>query len=285
MTQEQAIQAEEKKEEFDPKGSPPPKPGFFAKLAGDDKVAPKVLMPHLPQEIIGGSVPYVPGTAREAVWNAATQACGTERVFFTYAVDGKRVWYLATPCSSLASNPNTWCPLSAALPGNSEFWDKETVYLYEQEGLASALRWDPDTGRMQVFLGPSRSVLPKVQSMDANFVTINADMAEAVPWDNMELRTDMMARGSAKLLLYVGLITAFFACVFIALLYVQAMTIRPDLNKARADTARATAELTLQAQQSFENDTSRHMIRIQELLDVWSLLTERLCGIRSKRAV
>ena len=75
----------------------------------------------------------------------------------------------------MASFPDSWCPLAAALPGNSEFWDKETVYIYEHEGLASALRWDGETKRMQVFIGPSRSILPRIQSMDANFVTISAE--------------------------------------------------------------------------------------------------------------
>ena len=251
----------------DPKASPAPKSGFLDMITGDDKQAPKELMPHLPSEIIGGSVPYIPGTEEEAVWNAATQACGTERVHYVYAVDTNRIWYIATPSSSLASHPDTWCPLVAALPGKSEFWDKETVYLYEQEGVSSALRWDPDTNRMQVFLGPSRTVLPKVQSMDANFVTINAEMAEAVPWRNHGLRIDQMARAAARMLLLSGIFATFCALCFIAVLYVQAITIQPNLEKAKTDTLQATSDLTRQAQQSFENDAIRHMIRIQELLD------------------
>src|SRR5690606_7703684 len=123
-------------------------------------------------------IPHVAGSEDEAVWNAASQACGTEKVHYTYSVDGGRLWYLACPSAALASSPDSWCPLAAALPGKSEFWDKETVYLYEQEGLASALRWDPDTGRMQVFLGASRTLLPRIQSMDASFVTINPEVAD-----------------------------------------------------------------------------------------------------------
>ena len=33
--------------------------------------------------------------------------------------------------------------LAAALPGNSEYWDKDTVYLFDQEGTAAGLRWGP----------------------------------------------------------------------------------------------------------------------------------------------
>lgn len=128
-----------------------PMPGLSDMLAGEAKNYVRDLQPYLPQDIVGGVIPHVSGTEDEAVWNAASQACGTEKVHYVYSIDGGRIWYLACPSASLSSNPDSWCPLAAALPGNSEHWDKETVYLYEQEGLASALRWDPETGRMQVF--------------------------------------------------------------------------------------------------------------------------------------
>ena len=116
-----------------------PRPGMADFLAGESKSFVSDLLPYLPQELIGGVIPHLPGTEDEAVWNAASQACSTEKVHFCYSVEGGRLWYLACPSSSMASNPDSWCPLAAALPGKSEFWDKETVYLYEQEGLASAL--------------------------------------------------------------------------------------------------------------------------------------------------
>ncbi|HRC26070.1 MAG TPA: hypothetical protein PKX87_01415, partial [Alphaproteobacteria bacterium] len=149
------------------------RPGLIDRLAGEAGLVKTALSPYLPMEMIGGSVPHIPGVEDETVWNAASQALGTERVHFCYTVEDKKLWYLACPSSALASSPDSWCPLAAALPGNSEYWDRETVYLYEQEGIASALRWDPETGRMQVFLGAARTILPRVQSMDANFVTIN----------------------------------------------------------------------------------------------------------------
>jgi len=189
----------------DRKKSAPLKPGVDDYLAGEANSFVKDLLPYLPHELVGGSVPHIAGTEEEAVWNAASQACGTEKVNFCYTIENKRCWYIATPTSSLASNPDSWCPLSAALPGNSEYWDKETVYIYEQEGMASALRWDPDTGRMQVFLGAGRTLLPRIQSMDANFVTINPEMASPVPWRNRALKTEKLSRAAARVLLLVGI--------------------------------------------------------------------------------
>lgn len=243
------------------------KPSLADRLSGDAAGVVPVLTPVLPPELVGGSVPYLPGTEEETVWNAAVQACGTERVHFCYTVDGKRCWYLATPSASLASFPNSWCPLAAALPGNSEFWDKETVYLYEQEGQAGALRWDPDSGRMQLYLGPSRTILPRIQSMDANFVTINPQMAEMVSWINRDLRADKLARAAGRILLFSGLGVTLITLAIMVVAYLMAAFLQPHLENARAETDTAANTLMINAADALENDVTKHFNRIQELLD------------------
>lgn len=243
------------------------KPRVKDYLAGEANNFVKTLSPFLPHELIGGSVPYVAGTEEEAVWNAASQACGTEKVHFCYTVENNRCWYIATPSSSLASNPDSWCPMAAALPGNSEYWDKETVYLFEQEGMASALRWDPDTGRMQVFLGAGRTLLPRIQSMDANFVTINPEMAAQVPWKNRALRTEQLSRATARMLLIVGILMTLIIFAFLVFQYVLTNTIQRDLAKVKIETDRVSQNLMLEAYNALQSDSIKHMVRIQELLD------------------
>ncbi len=242
-------------------------PGMADKLSGEAASYVHTLKPHLPMELIGGAIPYVPGLEEEAVWNAASQACGTEKVHFAFSVEGGRCWYLACPSASLASDPDSWCPLAAALPGKSEFWDKETVYLYEQEGLASALRWDPDTGRMQVFLGAARTLLPRIQSMDANFVTINPDVAEVVPWHNRMLKTEQLSRAAARLLLLIGIAINLIIFAFIVFQFVLTNTTQRDLQRVHQETERASQQLTIQAYNALQSDTIKHMVRVQELLD------------------
>lgn len=243
------------------------RPGVAHYIAGEAKDFNANLTPFLPQDLIGGSIPFVAGAEVEAVWNAASQACGTERVHFCFSVADNRCWYLACPSSSLASNPDTWCPLAAALPGNSEHWDKETVYLYEQEGQASALRWDPETGRMQLFLGASRTLLPRIQSMDANFVTINPDVAEMVPWQNRALRTEQLSRATAYALLWSGLAICAVAIGIIIFQYSLTNMVERDLAKVKRDTERASTDLMLKAYDALQSDTIKHMVRIQTLLD------------------
>ena len=243
------------------------KPGLADHLAGEARHFVEKYAPYLPHELVGGSVPYIAGSEEEAVWNAASQACGTEKVHFCYTVEDNRCWYLACPSSALASNPDCWCPLAAALPGNSEYWDKETVYLYEQEGMASALRWDPDTGRMQVFLGAARTLLPRIQSMDANFVTINAEMAEQVPWKNRAIMTEKLSRATARMLLVVGILLNLIIFAFLVFQFVLTNTVQRDLAKVKDDTQRVSQQLMLEAYNALQSDSIKHMVRIQELLD------------------
>ncbi len=244
-----------------------PKPGMADKLAGERRAFVDDLKPYLPSELVGGSVPYVPGTENEAVWNAAAQACASEKVNYVYSIEGDRVWYLACPATALASSPDSWCPLAAALPGNSEFWDKETVYLYEQEGLASALRWDPETGRMQVFLGAARTILPRIQSMDANFVTVNPQVATIVPWHNRQLMTEKLSRATARMLMICGMTVSIIILAVMAVQYIMANAIDRQLEQVQQATDSASMDLMMKAGQAAQNETSKHLVRVQQLLD------------------
>ncbi|MCK5518074.1 MAG: hypothetical protein KAI61_01545 [Alphaproteobacteria bacterium] len=237
-----------------------------------EKIKPEAseLQPFMPTELIGGSIPYIPGKEDEGVWNAAAQSCGTERVHYCYVIDDGRVWYLAAPSSSLASNPDSWCPLAAALPGNSEYWDRQTVYLYEQEGMAGALRWDQETGRLQLFLGVSRTILPRIQSMEANFVTINPEVAKSVPWKNRALRQEQLSRMLIRVLFLSGIGVTIFSLLFWVVAYTLANAITPKLDKARAVTTAATNELMVNAANALQTNTDRHLTRIIELLNMTS---------------
>lgn len=243
------------------------RPGIADKIAGEAGDFVATLRPYLPSELIGGAIPHVPGMEDEAVWNAASQACGTEKVHYCYTVDSGRCWYLAVPSSALASNPDSWCPVAAALPGNSEYWDQQTVYLYEQEGMASALRWDPETNRMQVFIGASRTLLPRIQSMDANFVTINPDVARPVPWRNRALRTEKLARGTARTLLLAGLAICFIGVGLMMIQYAMTGFLSRDLARVKVESEKASNDLMINAYNALQSDTIKHMVKIQELLD------------------
>ena len=243
------------------------KAGLLDFFAGESKEFATELIPFLPQELVGGSLPHIPGAEDEAVWNAASQACSTEKVNFCYSIDDERIWYLACPSSQIASHPDSWCPLASALPGNSEYWDRETVYLYEQEGLASALRWDQETGRMQVYLGASRTILPRIQTMDANFVTINPEVAEVVPWRNRALRTEQLSRATARILVLAGLALNLIIVLILGFQLLLTHTVQRDLTQVQLETDQAVGNLMANAASTMQNTSIQHMVNVQELLD------------------
>lgn len=224
------------------------------------------LKPYLPMDVVGGSVPAIPGMEEEAVWNAASQACATDRVHFVYTVADDRCWYLAIPSSALASHPDTWCPLAAALPGHSEFWDKESVYVFEQDGVAAGLRWDQDTGRMQVYAGPARVILPRLQSLDANFLTLNAERATPVPWVSRSLEIERLSRTTVKWLFWTGTIIAITCAGLWIMTHLALAFLRPNVDVLQRETANATEKLMLEAARLTRSDAEKHFLRIQELL-------------------
>ena len=242
------------------------RPGAADFVAGEKATFVANLLPFLPQDLVGGSIPHVPGMEEEGVWNAAAQACSTERVAFCFTVEGGRCWYLACPSAALASNPDSWCPLAAALPGNSEYWDRETVYLYEQEGQASALRWDQESGRLQVYLGAARTLLPRIQSMDANFVTINPDVATTVPWRNRALRSEQLSRATVNAMMYAGLLLGALSLLLLIFSFLATNFVNRDLESVRAASDKAADDLMLNAYNALQSDTIKHLVRVQELL-------------------
>lgn len=244
-----------------------PKPTLADKLSGEEKYYIDNLNPFLPTELIGGGIPYIPGMEDEAVWNAACQACATEKVHYVYTIEDNRVWYLACPSSSLASAPDSWCPLAAALPGNSEFWDKQSVYIYEKDGLASALRWDQETGRMQIFFGAARTILPRIQSMEANFITINPQLADIVPWRNKQLRSEQLARGAARILVVTGILVNLALLGFMAIQYIMINFTDRQLEKVQEASEKASMDLLTKAGDVSQNEVLKHTVRVQQLLD------------------
>ena len=119
---------------------------------------------------------------------------------------------------------------------------------------------------MQVYVGPSRTILPRLQTLDANFVSINADRAVAVQWKNRALMEEKLSRATVRGLFWSGLAVAMISLAIWLGTHLIGIALQPDLQSAERETAAATEKLMLQASQAVRNDTDKHMYRLQELL-------------------
>jgi hypothetical protein len=94
---------------------------------------------YFPPDIIGGMCPQVPGAEEETAWNAAAEACDTERVHIVWQSFDSRVWYLAIRSADLAAHANSWCPFAALLPGMKEALTPPVCYTFYGEEIASMM--------------------------------------------------------------------------------------------------------------------------------------------------
>ncbi len=245
-----------------------PSPELSDYIAGELSDFKDELSPVLPSGLIAGEVPYVAGMEKDAVWNAAAQACATEKVHFSYAVDlvNQKVSYLACPSISLASTPDSWCPLVTALPGNPEFIDKETTYVYEQDATVAALRWSEESQRIQLFVGANRTILPKIQSMDSNFVTIGQDNSHVISWKNQQLKTEKLSRAFVRTLFLSGLAISILLIVVLLIESFSLFFTQKDLKKVEKETKASSSKLVENSYKAMHSDILIHSVRIQQLL-------------------
>jgi len=160
---------------------------------------------YFPPDLIGGTCPRIVGEEEEIVWNAAAEACDTERVHVVWQSFENRIWYLAVKSSELASNPNSWCPLSSLLPSMKGSTTPPVCYTYFGEEIAVLMIVLPDG--LQVFRGTAPVVRAKAERTarelgQAPIVNIDVDTIERMtpaPWYSMSLFEDRARRVLATL--------------------------------------------------------------------------------------
>jgi len=116
---------------------------------------------YFPSELIGGCCPRVAGKEEEIVWNAAAEACDSERVHVIWQAIENRIWYLAVRSSELASHPNTWCPFGALLPGMKDAQPAPVCYTFYSDEAATMMTVMPDG--LQIHRGMSSVVRAKAE--------------------------------------------------------------------------------------------------------------------------
>jgi len=155
---------------------------------------------YFPPELIGGCCPRVAGNEQEIVWNAAAEACDSERIHVVWQARGDKIWYLAVRSSELASHPRTWCPFASLLPGMKDASSPPVCYTYYSDEAATMMTVSADG--LQIHRGTASMMRAKAdrtaRSLDnAQVIELVPDRIEKltpVPWFSLSLFEDRARR-------------------------------------------------------------------------------------------
>ena len=156
---------------------------------------------YFPADLIGGTCPRVVGSEEEIVWNAAAEACDSERVHVVWQAAGNRIWYLAVRSSDLASQSTSWCPLACLLPTEKELEDLPICYTYFGEEMAVLMVVDKE--ELHIFRGTAAVVRAKAErtarELGEKTQLVNIDLFRIgqmvpVPWYSVSLFEDRARR-------------------------------------------------------------------------------------------
>lgn len=232
-----------------------------------------------PPEMIGGSCPQVKGEEEALAWNAASEACGSERIHFVWQVDGERIWYLAVRSADIASTSKTWCPFASVLPGMPDAQPGPVIYTYFSDEAAVLMAVDRDS--LQVIRGSPSVIKAKAERLMREIK--GAKIHELVPdvivnlkarmWDSLSLLENRARRFFAVIsvlsAIAVTLISAFiwFSASLAQLAY------RADLSDLQARSRAALLQLQQTAMQLRTSD-------MREQIATFNRLNENLIGLQ-----
>lgn len=204
---------------------------------------------YFPAEIIGGTCPRVAGQEEEIVWNAAAEACDTERVHVVWQSVDNRIWYLAVRSSELASHANTWCPFASLLPGMKEGAQPPVCYTYYSDETATMMTIAGDG--LQIYRGTTLVVRAKAERTARELG--NAPVIELVPdkimqltpvsWYSLSLFEDRARRILATFSVMGALGVMAFSLLVWLLVSASLIAARHDLSSAKARTEDKTMAL------------------------------------------
>lgn len=234
---------------------------------------------YFPPELIGGSSPLVKGEEEQLAWQAAAEACDSERVHFVYRVHNERVWFLAVRSADLASHSKSWCPFASLLPGMIDARPAPVIYTFYSDEAASLMAVDNDT--LQIIRGTSSVIRAKAEKMSREWQ--NAEMVDLVPdriatfkaveWDSLSMREERARRFFAFVSVTAAVITTLVA-VFI---WFSASLVQLTYNTALKEVQDRTSSAVIQLQQTaMQLRTSD----LREQLSNFNKLNEGLVGVQ-----
>jgi hypothetical protein len=210
---------------------------------------------YFPPDLIGGICPRIAGEEEEIVWNAAAEACDSERVHVVWQSVGNTIWYLAVKSGDLASRGNTWCPLAALLPTAGDIANLPICYTYFGEEMAVLMVVAAE--ELHIFRGTAAVVRAKaertVRELGEKASSINIDLFRIgqmtpVPWYSASLFEDRARR----ILAAVSVLASLFIVGTSFLVWLSAsmamISVRQDLTEVLERTKTKSTQMLRQAE-------------------------------------
>lgn len=228
---------------------------------------------YFPPELIGGGCPRVPGQEREIVWNAAAEACDSERVHVVWQATEDKIWYLATRAADLASHPNTWCPFASLLPTSETLDDGPVCYTYYADEAATMMTIMG--GALNVHRGTSSVIRAKAERFARDVAGMHlVDLTPeamasltAVPWYSVSLFEDRVRRVLAVL----SVVSALTITVIAFLIWIGAslslLSSHRDLTSIQERTEQKSIDLMAEVQKLRISPLRDQMAKFAELND------------------
>jgi hypothetical protein len=204
---------------------------------------------YFPPELIGGCCPRVAGEEEDIVWNAAAEACDSERIHVVWKAVDDRIWYLAIRSSEMASHPGGWCPFASLLPGMKDSEPSPVCYTYFSDEAATMMTVTAEG--LQIYRGMTSVVRAKAERTarelnDAKIVELIPDKIMALtpmPWYSVSLFEDRARRVFAVFAVAAALGIAALAFVIWLLATLVIISNRVTLHEAQERTASKTMDL------------------------------------------
>ena len=204
---------------------------------------------HFPSELIGGTCPRIAGEEESIVWNAAAEACDTERVHVVWQSVENKIWYIAVRSSELGTHPNTWCPFGALLPGMKDAIPPPVCYTYYGDESATMIMLTAEG--LQIYRGTNLVVRAKAERAsrelgDAPIIELVPDrimQLTPTPWYSLSLFEDRARRILAATAVFSALVLAGFSFLVWLLASMSLISSRHDLTTTLANTQDKTMEL------------------------------------------
>ena len=208
-----------------------------------------------PPDVVGGVCPRVSGEEEAIVWNAAAEACDSERVHVVWQSVGNCIWYLAIRSSDLVSHTNSWCPLAALLPTKDDIANLPICYTYFGEELAVLMM--VATEELHIFRGTAPVIRAKAERIVREYgektQTVNIDpfrigQMKPVPWYSASLFEDRARRILAAASVFAALVVIAISFVVWLLASMATISARSDLSAASERTQGKVMKLLQDAQ-------------------------------------